>query len=67
MVFAEKMLEFTDTRKKVNLELSEGGNMMINLDKVGEGTVQDNVCFMKRESDITTRKPVSKIHRILNH
>ena len=67
MVFAEKMLEFTDTRKKVNVELSEGVNMMINLDKVGEGTVEDNVCFVKKESDVTTRKAVSKIHRKLNH
>ena len=41
--------------------------MLINLETVGEWTDEDSVCFVKKEDDVTTRKAVSKIHRILNH
>ena len=51
----------------MNLELSEGGHMLINLEKVGEWTKEDSVCFVKKENDVNTRKAVSKINRILNH
>ena len=41
--------------------------MLINLEKVGEWTEEDSVCFVKKENDVNTRKSVCKIHRIMNH
>ena len=67
LYFAEQKLNFTETGKRTSLNLSEGGHMLINLETVGEWTDEDSVCFVKKEDDVTTRKAVSKIHRILNH
>ena len=46
--FVEKRLEFTKTRKGVNLELSDGGHILINLDIVGEWTEEDSVYYVKK-------------------
>ena len=40
--------------------------MLINLEKVGEWTDKESVYYVKKESDVNTRKAVSKIYRILN-
>ena len=65
--FEENRLEFTEKKKRVNLELSIGGHMLIKLEKVGEWNDEESVQYVKKESDVNSRKAISKIHRILNH
>ena len=67
MFFEENRLEFTEKKKRVNLELSIGGHMLIKLEKVGEWNDEESVHYVKKESDVNSRKAISKIHRILNH
>ena len=67
MVFENNRLEFTNNGKRVSLELFEGGHMLVNLEKVGEWTDEESIYYVRKETDVKTRKAVSKIHRILNH
>ena len=67
LYFEEQKLKFNDNGKSTSLNLSEGGHMLINLERVGEWTDKDSICFVKKEKDVTTMKAIAKIHKILNH
>ena len=67
LYFAEQKLKFTEKGKSTGLNLSEGGHMLVNLERVGEWTDEDSICFVKKENDVTTLKAITKIHKILNH
>ena len=41
--------------------------MLINLELVGKWTYEEIIYFVKKETNVSTRKAVSKTHRILNH
>ena len=41
--------------------------MLVNLEKVGEWTDEESIYYVKKETDVNTRKAVTKIHKILNH
>ena len=41
--------------------------MLINLEREGKWTDKERIYLVKKETDVSTRKAVSKIHRILNH
>ena len=42
-------MEFTENRKRVSLELSTGGHMLINLERVGEWTDKESVYYVKKK------------------
>ena len=70
MFFVEKELCFDAEEKKmkrVKLDLSDGGHMMVNLRKAGEWELDETVYFLRKEEDVTTYSTVKKIHKILNH
>ena len=46
--------------------LSEGGHMLINLERVGEWLNEESV-YLVKEKDVKMRKAIMKIHKILNH
>ena len=46
--FVENRLEFIETKKRVNLELSTGGHMLIKLEKLGEWTDQESVFMLRK-------------------
>ena len=52
---------------RVNLELSFRGHILVKLEKVGEWNNEESIHNMKKESEVNSRKTISKIHRILNH
>ena len=60
-------LKFTETGKRVSLVLFEGGYILVDLEKVGKWTYEESIYYVKNESDVNRRKPMSKIHIILNH
>ena len=66
LFFEEEKLKFNDNGKSMKLMLSEGGHMLINLERVGEWTTEESV-YMVKEKDVTMRKAIMKIHKILNH
>ena len=52
---------------RVNLELSFRGHILVKLEKVGEWNNEESIHNMKKESEVNSRRTISKIHRILNH
>ena len=66
LYFEEEKLKFNNNDKSTRLNLSEGGHMLIKLERIGEWTDKDSVYFIK-EKDVTTKKAIAKIHKILNH
>ena len=65
--FEENILKFTETKMRVNPELSIGGHMRIKLDRYGEWNNEEIIHYIKKERDVNSRKDLSKISRILNH
>ena len=67
LYFAEKKLKFIEMGKCTQLNLSEGGHMVVNLKRVGKWNNEDSIYLVKTENDVTTKKAITKIHKILNH
>ena len=66
LYFEEEKLKYNDSGNSTKLTLSEGGHMLMNLERVGEWTDEDSV-YLVKEKNGTMRKAINKIHRILNH
>ena len=65
--FTKDKLEFNDTKKSVDLMVSEGGHMLARLELVGKWNDDDAVFLVKKEENIADFKSVKRIHKILNH
>ena len=65
--FKGKKLEFKENEKSTELDISEGGHMLVSLEKVGAWTDEDSIYLIKNDNDVTSKKAITKIHKILNH
>merc|ERR1712059_239925 len=59
----DRKLDFNDQGKSVVLDKSKGGHMIVNLERVGEWMDLESIYLVKKESDATTVKAITKIHK----
>ena len=68
VVFHEKSeMMFDETKKRVYMQILEGGHQLVKLETLGEIGHEETVMYIENNDIGTNKKSIEKLHRVLNH
>ena len=58
---------FDETKKRVYMQILEGGHQLVKLETLGEIGHEETVMYIENNDIGTNKKSIEKLHRVLNH